>query len=93
VSRFNIYAVYNHPTDGTLTEDHDCTIGWDSGLNTFFFQAGHVASSETDEPVIWIGTEHSQYRDLDHFLQGLKVLVKSPEIEDLYDDLAAKSDN
>ncbi len=93
MSRFNIYAVYLDPRDGVLTEDEDCFIGWDWGMNTYFFQSGHVSNRETDESLIWIGTSDSEYTDLDDFLNVLSEIVKSPDIPDLIDLLDLKSEN
>jgi len=43
--------------------------------------------------VIRLGTDDTQYSDLDHFLRDLGRVVKSPDIDDLYDLLAMKQEN
>lgn len=93
MSRFNIYAVYLDPRDGVLTEDENCFIGWDCGMNTYFFQSGYVVNRETDESLIWMGTSDSEYTNLDDFLNVLSRIVKSPDIPDLIDSLALKEGN
>ncbi|BAO92698.1 hypothetical protein [Caballeronia cordobensis] len=90
MSRFNIYAVYNDPRDGALTEDEDCFIGWDDGLKTYFFQSGNVSNRETGQPLIWLGAKPQQYQDLDDFLSDLDDVAKSPFIGDIYEKLETK---
>ena len=90
MSQFNIYAVYIDPRNGSLSEDESCVIGWDDGMETYFFQSGCVIDNETDEPLIWIGTTHREFPDLDGFLHAIGDTIKSPDISDLYEELESK---
>ena len=37
-----------------VLDDRECTIGWDEGLQTFFFQSGRLAD-DGETPAIWLG--------------------------------------
>lgn len=37
-----------------VLDDRECTIGWDEGLQTFFFQSGRLAEHR-ESPAIWLG--------------------------------------
>ena len=95
MSKFTIYAVFNDPRDGSLIEDEDCLIGWDEGMETYFFQSGYVIldCDEGEEPLIWMGTTHKEYPDLDGFLSAIGNIIKSREILDLYEQLELKEDD
>lgn len=93
MSRFNIYAVYIDPRNGSLTEDDDCFIGWDEGMQTYFFQSGYVINHETDQPLIWIGTSPKEHEDFDDFLHAISGILKSPDIPDLFEKLESKQED
>lgn len=92
MSRFNIYAVYIDPRDGTLTDDENCFIGWDPNLETYFFQSGLLIDPETDEPLIWLGSEPHEHPEIDQFLEALSHIAKSPDIHEIWEELASKLD-
>lgn len=91
MSRFGIYAVYNDPRDGVLTEDDACFVGWDERMETYFFRSGLVVNSETDEPLIWLGTYEKEFEDFDEFLRAFGGVAKSPDLPELFEILETKS--
>jgi hypothetical protein len=47
-------------------------IGWDAGLETFFFQSYDWEKPEADNPVIWLGAMPPYFKTIDALLAHLK---------------------
>lgn len=51
--------------------DDNCIIGYDEAMQTYFFQSGQ--ENKYDEPLIWLGTEFQQYKNLSEIEKALKL--------------------
>ena len=53
---------------------------------------GLLINSETDEPLIWLGSEPHEHPEIDQFLEALSRIAKSPDIHEIWEELASKLD-
>jgi hypothetical protein len=49
-------------------------IGWDPGLNTFFFQGYDWEKPEEDNPVLWLGAMPPYFKAIDALMHRLAEL-------------------
>jgi len=51
--------------------DYQIVVGWDSPMDTFFAQVDDSRDKEAEEPLVWIGEEFGDFRDLETFNRAL----------------------
>ncbi len=53
------------------TSVHDVIVGWDEGFLTFFARVEPHANCETNELLVWLGTERSQVKTVEQLANAV----------------------
>lgn len=61
---------------------YSISFGWDRSLDTFFAQAEATENNLSEEPLLWLGSERGEYRDMETFKRALSEGLLDIEIDD-----------
>ena len=58
------------------------SFGWDCSFDTFFAQADDTEDNLSEEPLLWLGSERGEYRDLETFKRAFSKALLENGIDD-----------
>ena len=61
---------------------YQISIGWDRAFDTYFAQVENTEDDLAEEPLLWLGSEPGEYRELKTFRQSLAKELQAIGIND-----------
>lgn len=64
-----------------VLDDPDCVIGWDRGLQTYFFTSGRTKEEDAEEPAVWLGLLRRELQSIDELESALHTAYRLDKCE------------